>query len=271
MNKRLIVLIDFSKHSASLLKYAAAWSQHAATDLLLVHHTQPLIPSLTHEKDRAQIIRQANEEARHALHELKKALLPPGLPAAVEVTEASLIKTVQHLLDEPAPQVLVMGLKGTGLLKQLFIGSTAVEIIEQVQHTVVAIPKDLDTFAPERIFVAVSEKQYLNAAALHQLLDFYPGIGHITFFHLSKEEELSVQMQRQLQGLAGLFAHRTYTDVDVYRGSHAFDRIRGVVSNSTGELLVVQKGSRLLTDQLFRRFLINELIYDARTPLIILP
>lgn len=36
-------------------------------------------------------------------------------------------------------------------------------------------------------------------------------------------------------------------------------------------MLVVQKGSRLLTDQLFRQFLINELVYEGQTPLIVLP
>ena len=44
-----------------------------------------------------------------------------------------------------------------------------------------------------------------------------------------------------------------------------------VINNKIDEMLIVQKGSRLLTDQLFRRFLINELVYEGQTPLIVLP
>lgn len=53
----------------------------------------------------------------------------------------------------------------------------------------------------------------------------------------------------------------------IYEGSN----IKDVINSKVDELLVVQKGSRLFSDHLFRKFMINELVYEGQTPMIVLP
>jgi hypothetical protein len=57
----------------------------------------------------------------------------------------------------------------------------------------------------------------------------------------------------------------------IYEGNNPFNDIKKVINNNNGQMLIVQKGSRLLTDHFFRKFLINELVYEGQTPLVVLP
>jgi hypothetical protein len=161
-----------------------------------------------------------------------------------------------------------MGLKGTSLLKKMFIGSTAVQILDSTNEIVAAIPKDLKSFTPEKIFVAISEKHPFNAAAFNNLLEWRgPAPGQVAFFYLGKSGEDNSLIEKQLRDLAKLFS----AEMALYEGGNAFADIKKVINNREKELLVVQKGSRLLTDRLFRKFLINELVHEGETPLIVLP
>jgi len=76
---------------------------------------------------------------------------------------------------------------------------------------------------------------------------------------------------KNLRELCAMFVDRFNTDFAIYEGNNPFEDIKKVINNKIDELLIVQKGSRLLTDQLFRRFLINELVYEGQTPMIVLP
>ena len=86
---------------------------------------------------------------------------------------------------------------------------------------------------------------------------------------LSQKRANSVK--KYLTDLTLFFADRFDTTFAIYEGSNPFSDIKKVINNKIDEILIVQKGSRLLTDQLFRKFLINELVYEGQTPLIILP
>ena len=134
------------------------------------------------------------------------------------------------------------------------------------------MPKEIATFSHNRIFVAVSGKYPLNLLALNNFFNFIDSQNtSITFFSLTKPNEKTKDIEKYLADLTLLFADRFDTTFTIYEGNNPFADIKKVINNKIDEILIVQKGSRLLTDQLFRKFLINELIYEGQTPLIILP
>lgn len=50
----------------------------------------------------------------------------------------------------------------------------------------------------------------------------------------------------------------------------AFDLLKERVELTEDSFLVLQQGSRSLSDKLFRKFMVNELVFNAKTPLIVL-
>ncbi len=88
---------------------------------------------------------------------------------------------------------------------------------------------------------------------------------------MAKPNEKTKGIEKHLNELKEMFSDKYNTSFAIYEGNNPFSDIKKVVNNKIDEMLIVQKGSRLLTDQLFRRFLINELVYEGQTPLIVLP
>lgn len=158
------------------------------------------------------------------------------------------------------------------MIKKIFLGSVALEIIDRIDNIIVAIPQEISSFSHQKIFIAVTEKYPLNIQELNRFLNFIDSENtNLTFFYLAKPNEKTMDMEKQLRGLKELFSDRFNTDFEIYEGSNPFEDIKKVINSKIDEMLIVQKGSRLLTDQLFRRFLINELVYEGQTPLIVLP
>lgn len=272
MKKRFIILIDFSEYSGNLIKYACNWSIQANAELLLVHQTSAMAPALSNNEIRLQIAQFANDEALQKLKTLAKEIIPPTINVSFSVSENHLNQTLFKLLAEPFDNIIFTGIKGTGILKQIFLGSVALEVIETTKNIIVAMPKEIDTYSHEKIFVAVTEKHPLNITELNRILNFIDSENtSITFFYLATPYENTNVIENELRDLSALFADKYNTTYAIYEGNNPFDDIKKVINNKIDEILIVQKGSRLLSDQLFRRFLINELAYEGQTPLVILP
>jgi len=272
MKKRFIILIDFSEYSKNLIQYACNWGKQADAELLLVHQSIVLAPALTDNKSRQQIIQRTNDEALQKLKNLAIELIPSKTKVSFLVSESPLKSTLNKLLEEPFDNLIFTGIKGTGGLKQIFLGSMALQVIENIENIIVAMPKEISIFSHENIFVAVTEKHPLNILELNKLLSFINKEKTcITFFHFAKLNEKTEGIEKKLNDLSNLFADRFITKTAIFEGNNAFEDIKKVINNKEEEMLIVQKGSRLLTDQLFRRFLINELVYEGLTPLIVLP
>lgn len=272
MNKRFIVLIDFSEYSNNLIKYACDWSREANAKIRLHHQTNAFLPAFADDKTKQFIVQEANEEALIKLRKLAKALIPDTVEVSFSVSEIDFHRTIPQMLEEPFENLIFIGLRGTGMLKKIFLGSVALEIIRNTENTVVAMPLGIDKFSHEKIFVAVGTKKLLNIEELNSFLDFMDHQNtNITFFHLAKPNENTAVVKKQLTYLSEMFADRFSTDFAIYEANNRIDGIKGVINNKIDEILIVQKGSRILTDQLFRRFLINELVYEGQTPLVVLP
>lgn len=271
MKKRFIILVDFSEYSGNLIKYAYDWSKQAEAQLLLVHQTVVMAPALADKESKYQITKHTNAEGLLKLKLLADELIPSTVNVSFLVSESNLQLTLTRLLEEPFSSLIFAGLKGTGLIKKFFLGSVSLQVIENIENTLVAMPKEINTFSHEKIFVAVTEKHPLNILELNNFLSFIdPENTSITFFYLAKANEKTKGIEKHLGDLTALFADRYTTTFAIYEGNNPFEDIKKVINNTIDEMLIVQKGSRLLTDQLFRKFLINELVYEGQTPLIVL-
>jgi nucleotide-binding universal stress UspA family protein len=272
MKKRFILLVDFSDNSENLVRYAWDWARLINAEIHLMHQTGVLMPAFADDISRENLASLAHREALRKMKQLIRSTLPTSAQVSYTITQEAIPRALQKLLADPLDQLVFVGLKGTGLLKKIFMGSVAIQVINKTNNIVVAMPWEMAHFSHEKIYVAVTEKHPLNILALNNFLNFIDeGQTTITFFHLSKPDEKTRHIEKQLIDLSQLFAARYHTTYAIYQGSSSFDDIKKVINNTIDELLIVQRGSRHLTDQIFRKLLINELVFEGQTPLIVLP
>lgn len=269
MKKRFIILIDFSIYSNSLLKYAHDWSKQINAELLLVHQTIVLAPALTKREIKERIAQTAKHEALQKLRELAEAVLPPNTKANYFASDIPMQWILSLFLNERFENLIFVGLKGTGLLKRIFIGSVAADLIENTNNIVVAVPKEITRFSHKKVFVDITDIHSLNILESNTFLSsIMKSASIITFFYLAKPSENTQHIEKQFKAFSILFANKLKTSFTIY---NSFTDIKKEINNKIDEILIVQKGSRLLTDKFFRKFLINELVFEGQTPLIVLP
>lgn len=272
MGKRFIVLIDFSSYSGDLLKYAYDWSKKAGGKLVLAHNTTVVAPALADTATRAMLGQATNEEAVTKMRALAEKILPASTDILYVASEQPLASIISDLQAEPFDNLFFLGVKGTGRLKQIFLGSFVIDMIEHANSIVVAMPRHVTEFVSERIYVAVGSTSQLNTAALDTLLTSTGGrIREVSFFSLMDSKYDLHAMEGYLSGLTRDYSDRVSADYKVYHGKDVYDNIRNIINSDTNDLLVIQRGSKHLTHRPFRKFIINELVYAGETPLIVLP
>lgn len=265
MKNRFIILIDFSEYSKTLLEYAYDCSLHYPAELLVVHQTLATTVATTKEV----ISEYDNAEAMRKLKELVAKSLPLTTLVSYSVSEINLSILLNKLLQEPYNNFIFMGPKSTGFIEGTFMGKTALQIFNSSNHLILIVPKEVQKFSCEKIYVAVTKEFSLNLVALQQYLLFFDNEKPmINFFYLSKSKEETSNIEEKLKELEKQFSQNWKVSTAIYQGSNTFDTLKKIIN---GQVLIVQKDSQLLKEELFRKFLINDLVYHGQTPIIILP
>lgn len=272
MEKRFIVLIDFSEYSDDLLRYAYDWSMKTGAGLVLAHQTAVMSPAMADAATRVALTQVTNAEALARLERFAREILPDDVKIDYVASDQPIKKVFTKIREESSDFLVLMGLKGTGKLKQIFLGSFVIDVIDQADAIVVAMPRNVTRFLSEKIYVAVHSKHQLNTKALDTLLNFTKGqVREVSFFYMADTKIDLQDLEQYLAQLADEYKDRAKTDYSLYHGENVYDSIRKIINNQTTELLVIQRGSESLTHQPFRRFIINELVYEGKTPLVVLP
>ncbi len=272
MKKRFIVLIDFSPYSKNLLQFADDWSQKTGAELLLFHKAVVAAPALTDSDTSTELTEITLGKARNELQYFAQDVLK-GARFQSHVTDKNIILYLPKLLNDPYFDNLIFtGLKGTGMLKKLFIGSTTVHLIDQGICEVVALPRHIEQFTMDTLRVSVTPGFEFNHKAFKKILRLTDGVvRNIVFFTLLKSPDEQTASVAFLKTFADEYGSSHHTSFETKAGAEVFVALKKMMTEKHNELLVVQRGSRLLMDSIFRTFLINELVYDAETPLIVLP
>ncbi|HRQ50058.1 MAG TPA: hypothetical protein PLR74_05960, partial [Agriterribacter sp.] len=125
---------------------------------------------------------------------------------------------------------------------------------------------------PKHIVVTINDRYALNEPAFNDFLTtFKNSIEEIQFMSVIHTEEAAGETETYLKALQEKYNKKLPSGYSIYKGTNVFNEIRKNVQLNSDTVLVVQKGSRSLTDQLFRKFLINQLVHDGSLPLVIMP
>lgn len=279
MNSRLIALIDFSTYSHAIAELAVRLAGIAQAQLILVHQVPGLVPGMADGASKKELI---EVEKKEALEKLKNFIAEKNIDdgdVRYVVTESHLLTAIDDLIEEGFNDTILVGIKGTGLLRQMLMGNTATSIINEINSTVVAVPDKLCAvpnefcnLLPKRLVVSLSYRFPLNETGLDNFLtQFKTAITQIEFISSIDDDDKEDEGDRYLSSLASKYSMNFKSSYTIFKGKKHFEQIKSYVQAAPNTILIVQKGSRDLTDLLFRSFLINDVVHDGSLPMVVLP
>jgi hypothetical protein len=264
-----IVLIDFSDYSEVLIKFTERMCNLLELDIVFIHQVYGMAPALTDFETKLEIIEAEKLNALNKLKSITSNTLFKN--AKYIVSNKNLMSLINEQTHKNGINVVITGLKGTGVLKQLFIGSTTTQIVNELDTLTIAIPLQKEIFIPEKLIIAAHYKYPVNKLALEQVLSIFNAkISVLEFITVITNEDNINESKKYLSGLSEYFSSFKVETI-IYQGDNVFDEIKNHMSDNKHSFLITQQGSRTLKDAIFRKFMINELVYHGEIPLIILP
>ncbi|MEQ8555099.1 MAG: universal stress protein [Cyclobacteriaceae bacterium] len=269
MNKknRIILPVDFSEYSENQTEFAFRISDMIEAKIIFVHSIGEIASTMDDQQAREEITRTETEEALAELRKLAKGRVDED---SFLVSSKPILSTLEELSDESYFDWVLAGLKGTGVLKQILIGSTTISIIDETNMLTMAVPSLTPMAMPEKLLVGIQPRFALNKQQLNIVLTSLKSeIKYLEFFTVLKEDEDETEARSLLQSLQKAYkAH--HPEIQLFKGDDTLSLLQRRMENNPDSFLILQQGSRLITDRLFRKFTINELVYSGKTPLIVL-
>ncbi|MGM0391537.1 MAG: universal stress protein [Bacteroidota bacterium] len=273
MKKRIITLIDFSSYSENLLNFTDSLADITKSDILLIHQVPIIVPVLSDDNSRKEIIELEKNEALKKLKDLAKERISPQKNIKYLVTQKPLIVLLPEIGSYDSDDLVLAGLKGTGILKKIFLGSTISKIIDDLNLVTIAVPLRTKDFKPEKLIIGINYRYPLNKSKLDHLLRTLDGcVQELEFISVITQDDKESDTLKYIKQLSEDYRIKVpNTNYKIFSGKNAFEEIKNFMPGDNKTFLVLQKGTRSLNDQVFRKFVVNDLIYHGTVPLIILP
>ena len=174
--KSIVCGVDFSRHSASALRYAAALARVKGGSLTVVYAVDPVLSTAAAAAyDSREIADNARPELdRYVRATLRRQRVPsPRLIVAVGKTVHALLSTAERC----GADLVVVGTHGLTGLKKVLFGSTTEAILRRSRLPVLAVPhirRPLHAWRESMLVLTLPQAgpvvRFLEAAAAYRLV-----------------------------------------------------------------------------------------------------
>jgi nucleotide-binding universal stress UspA family protein len=156
--KRVILLTDFSEIARNAALYALKMFEHEHVyfELLNVFDVEfsgsPYI---------MQVKEEMAEESRKGLKKELRILHAKHPRAHIEIASrfGTIAEVIRQEIKEFQPELIALGCKGETALEHFLLGSIALEIIKNIHHPMIIIPRKAKYSIPEKIVFATDLKE----------------------------------------------------------------------------------------------------------------
>lgn len=272
MKTKLIVLIDFSPYTPTLLKFANAWCEKSGSEILLIHQLLSPESIVQNTKNRTTNIQMEKNKTLRKIRELISETFNEKTKIRTEIITGDLIKYLKNMPDQDLNTPILLGMKGNTTGDKPIMGKLTKAITENLNCLTFIVPVTLKVYLPNSLTVGLSCKYPLNKPAfnifLNQVLAF---ITHVRFISVMAAAKEYKRCHQYLLNLSMEYGHIVSAEFEIFNGISAFRYIKDYIAQLPETMFVVQKGEHLLTDKMSHKFLINDLVYDTSIPLVIVP
>ena len=265
---RIIVLVDLSDDSENLIDFAFSLSDVIFAKMIFVHQIAAVAPGMADHEGKAEIIRIEKEEANSKLWKLTKGKAYNA--DSFHISKEPILTTLEELKTDHYFDWVLAGLKGSGILKRLFIGSSTLSVVNNSSLMTIAVPVQKPITVPKKLLVGVDQKYEMNKPQFTAMLSALAGqVEEVEFFTILKDNEDEQKANQYLNHLHDEFKAYNSSTL-LFKGKDVFTDLKHHVDQTEDAFLVLQQGSRSLQDYIFRKFMINELVYTGLIPLIVI-
>ncbi|SDE45303.1 Nucleotide-binding universal stress protein, UspA family [Pricia antarctica] len=199
--KTILYATDYSKNSVAALKYAQKFSKTMDSLLVVTHVFGYGMVTESVVLDDPELRKNALKANRTRLEEFCKEYLGEDRKKTniqiVPIENMSIVDGVIGVASEWHAQIIVVGTKGESVLKEIFMGSTAKQLIEKAPCPIMTIPTEAN-YKPFKTIVYATDFEEEDVYAIKKLSEFAERFeAEIKMVHISTKKAYSGETQME--------------------------------------------------------------------------
>lgn len=271
--KHILYPTDFSENSEQALPFALEVARMFDSELTFLNTYQlPYSKSnlLVSIKDR---MKQDSEGGLKALKE--KALSRDkykNLNIKLESLPGGFVSSIPKFAHSCSSNLIVMGTKGASGLKEMFIGSNTLEVIQSTNCPVLAIPENAKMKTLRKISYATDFREIKNPEALNPLFEIARKLDlPLEFVNVIRSQdegigEYKAKQAKILEDLAGDIR----CSIFFISNDDIIDGISEYINEVKPDLFAMLSRKHTLFERIFTKSITNQLSFRSEIPLLVL-
>lgn len=269
--KKILYATDFSKNAERAFHFALKIAKKHEAELIMLHVFDiPPIWTNSYTTDPTEMIRQTGVSWERELRELFVQYDSKLKPTFIAVENNSVVKGILKIVKEHKPDLIITGVKGKSLLKEIFIGSATKALLKQSPVPLLAIPEN----AYYRDFNAViyaSDLQDFDLNSLEQLIEFVkPYKSKIKVVHICTEGDYSDHEKMEwFEDRVKEKISYEHISFELLLSDNIFAKLNTYVKQHDFDLMVMlEKEHNGIFERLFHEDLVWKMEFNTSIPLL---
>lgn len=274
--KTILYATDYSKNSIAALKLSYWLSKKFEAKLVILHvfdlNVALLTPlSLTYSKIEKEAY-QKHSEKLSVFCETAIGILPDGKHMQIMIKENAIVYNgIIETQKEVGADLVVMGIKGSGVLKELIIGSTTIAMIEKSPCPILAVPSSINEIALKTVtYTTDFEESDLHAIAW-LVKNFTSQLkATINIVHISTKDEYAGEDQMEwFKEMLQQKVSYDKLDFKIYFSDDIFRELVSYLSKTNTDLVVMlEREKSSFIKSLTHTDLVKQMAFKGTLPLL---
>jgi nucleotide-binding universal stress UspA family protein len=268
---KILVPVDFSSASENALEYGMSLLKGKNIELFFLHafYLSPASPDVIELRERQELEEVSKLYEKKLCDFASKINARTGLACKTIIRYGAVSNVVKEAVETLKPDLIIMGTTGASGVAKFFVGSNTVEVLEQSNIPVLAIPEGFGFKPLEKIlfatdFVDSDINSVVQLSAIASAFD-----AEVVVMHVSSDDKNSPEMLDWFE--SKVKEKTTYSKIRyrLNRNQDVLEVIGDFIKNYGIDLLALSKRERNFFDKLFSKSISSEMAYKAQIPMLV--
>ena len=278
---KILVPTDFSDNALKAALYASEIAKRTKATLYFLHamelgHEKITQPFSLHEKYNQLLIDQRKID----IETFKKSVLSiyPNINTKTELSDGDAVKSILEFSEKYAIDLIVMGTKGAGKIKEQLVGTVAAAVTGKSKVPVFVVPEEYEAEKPDGILFATNHFEK-NKKVLETIIRvaklFSATVYAVVFVDTDKTEATGYSERKRNISYYLRYLKKNYPNID-FRGEviegkefeSAIELFHARHETDIAAMITYPKG---FWEKVLKKSVTKKMIYHSHIPILAIP
>lgn len=269
--KKIVYATDFSRYAEQAFHFALNIAERHKAELIMVHvFNTPAVRVNNFLIDPTDIILERVLKYEEQLKDLFNQFDSKVKPKFIAVESDSVIEGILTLIERHKPNLIVTGVKGKNIVKEIFMGSTTKALLKRSPIPLLAIPENAEYKDFNKV-IYTSDFQNFDLNSIEQLLEFVkPYKPEIEVVHICTDDE-NEDCEKMEAFKNRVKENISYKNIsfEILMSENLFATLNTYTKENGFDLLVMLEKERFsIVEKLFHEDLVWKMEFNTSIPLL---